>query len=206
MNTDLNATSSLSQLDLTDVDLADDDQAESHEDLEVDHAALQAVEVKTDWVEGRERQISARILIPYAVDQVWQILTDYEHLADFIPSLAKSHRLPHPEGGIRIEQVGTQAFLKLKFCARVVLDMVEQFPHQLDFRMVEGDFKAFSGSWQLHPLVEGGTDLCYTVRIKPLRMMPIGMIERRLSHNLAINLTAIQQRAEAIFGSGIELQ
>jgi ribosome-associated toxin RatA of RatAB toxin-antitoxin module len=164
---------------------------------------LQEVEVKTDWAEGRQRQISARIQIPYTVEQVWQILTDYEHLADFIPNLSKSRLLPHPQGGIRLEQIGAQSFLKIKFCARVVLDMLEKFPHQLDFQMVEGDFQEFSGSWLLHPCVlkdQPGTHLSYIIRVVPHRAMPVGLIERRLCHNLAVNLTSIWKQAEAVYG------
>lgn len=165
--------------------------------------ALQDVEIKTERVDGRQRQITAKIHIPHPTEQVWQILTDYEHLADFIPNLAKSRQIEHPHGGIRLEQIGSQSFFKLKFCARVVLDMVEKFPNQIDFQMVEGDFKEFFGSWQLQPqLVSGqpGTELCYTVQVLPPRAMPVGIIERRLSHSLALNLAAIRERASALFG------
>ncbi|XQQ05546.1 MAG: SRPBCC family protein [Leptolyngbya sp. IPPAS B-1204] len=159
------------------------------------------VEVTTDRAEGRERQISARICLPYSMEQIWQILTDYDHLADFIPNLAKSRRIDHPQGGIRIEQIGTQALLRFKFCARVVLDMVERFPHQLDFQMVEGDFKAFSGRWILQSLADGtGTELCYQVTVLPPRAMPVSLIERRLKSSLVINLSAIRCRADQLFG------
>ena len=160
---------------------------------------LHTVEVQTDKAEGRQRQISAKIQIPHSADQVWQILTDYDHLADFIPNLAKSRRIEHPQGGIRLEQIGTESLLKLKFCARVVLDMVEHFPHRLDFNMVEGDFKQFQGSWILQPLADRTTELCYVVSILPPRMMPVAMIECRLKQGLAVNLSAIYNRAEALF-------
>lgn len=162
----------------------------------------QAVKVTTDRAEGRERQISARIQMPYRVEQVWQILTDYDHLADFIPNLSESRQIEHPHNGIRIEQIGTQALLKIKFCARVVLDMVEQFPHQLDFQMVEGDFKTFCGSWILQPIAGGeGTELCYTVSVLPPRTMPVGLIERKLKNGLVVNLSAIRQRADHLFAN-----
>ena len=168
----------------------------------------QGVEVQTDRAEGRQRQISAKIQIPYSIEQVWQILTDYDRLSDFIPNLAKSRRIAHPQGGIRIEQVGTQSLLKLKFCARVVLDMVEHFPHQLDFCMVEGDFKQFSGSWTLQPVASGSqlcgsklcTELCYVIVVLPPRTMPVGMIENRLKSGLVTNLSAIRDRANVLFG------
>lgn len=162
------------------------------------------VQVQTDLAEGGRRHLSARIQLPYTVDQIWQILTDYDHLAEFIPGLAKSCRIPHPEGGIRLEQIGSQSLLKLKFCARVVLDMVEQVPHRLDFQMVEGDFREFAGSWILEPVElddRVGTNLVYTIRILPPRVMPTRVIEGRLHHNLCVNLTAIRSRAEALFGA-----
>ncbi|NJN86214.1 MAG: cyclase [Leptolyngbyaceae cyanobacterium SL_7_1] len=162
---------------------------------------LGEVEVTTARPEGRHRQISANIQIPAAMETVWQVLTDYNHLAEFIPNLTQSRQISHPHGGVRLEQVGAHSFLKFKFCARVVLDMVEQFPHRLTFQMVEGDFREFTGSWQLvpvgaseHPL----TELRYTIQVLPPRTMPIGLIERCLQHNLAMNLTAIRQRVEAV--------
>lgn len=172
-------------------------------DLPYESALLKDVEVETERLEGRQRRISAKVQIPCPVEQVWQILTDYENLADFIPNLAKSRKIPHPQGGIRLEQVGTQCLLNFKFCARVVLDMVENFPQRLDFNMVEGDFKSFSGSWQLQSVSLGsqtGTELCYSVLVMPRMAMPVGVIERRLSANLAVNLVAIRERANKLFG------
>jgi ribosome-associated toxin RatA of RatAB toxin-antitoxin module len=161
----------------------------------------EGVEICTESAEGRQRKISARIQISHPVEQVWQVLTDYDHLADFIPNLAKSKKISHPQGGIRLEQVGTESLLKLKFCAKVVLDMVEHFPHQIDFQMVEGDFKKFFGSWLLQPAADGkGTELCYVVSVLPPLAMPIGMIERRLKSGLVTNLNAIRMRADAMFG------
>lgn len=163
----------------------------------------QEVEVRTERAEGRQREISAKIQIPHSVDKVWQVLTDYEALTSFIPNLAKSRRLQHPHGGVRIEQVGVQGFLNFKFCARAVLDMEEVFPHEIRFRMVEGDFKAFSGCWQLEPLTLSGnsaTQLHYKVLVLPRLTMPLSIIERCLHRELALNLSAIRQHVDELFG------
>ncbi len=179
-------------------DLADDST------VDVDFSL--GVEVQAEQIEGRRRRISARACLPYPAEKIWQILTDYERLPDFIPNLAKSCRTHHPQGGIRIEQVGVQSLwkLKVKFCARVVLDMVENFPHEIGFQMVEGDFKEFYGYWQLHPIEgidEQETNLHYSLTLLPSRMMPIGLIESRLKQDLAVNLNAIRQRADELFGN-----
>jgi ribosome-associated toxin RatA of RatAB toxin-antitoxin module len=162
----------------------------------------QAVAIHTEQLEGRKRRIVASTEIPFALEQVWQVLTDYDHLADFIPNLTESQRIQHPEGGIRLVQVGTQCFLNVKFCARVVLDMLEMFPRELSFSMVEGDFRQFEGKWLLEPLTSenAGTHLSYDLMVLPPRAMPAGLIERHICRDLSQNLKAIGDRATFLFG------
>lgn len=166
---------------------------------ELDTDNLPSVEIQVEKIAERQRQITARVHIPQPVEQVWKVLTDYEALAEFIPNLAKSCVLDHPNGGIRLEQIGSQRLLNFNFCARVVLDLQEFFPNAINFQMVEGDFKGFSGSWCLEPLGVGevsGTNLCYTIQVWPRMTMPIAIVEHRLSTDLKANLLAIYRRVE----------
>ncbi len=193
-----------------DSDVADeidtDDAGDVFEDgLLEDGAIASQIVVTTEVIDGRKRRISARSTVPHGLEKVWQILTDYDHLADFIPNLKSSRRIEHPDNGIRLEQIGSQPFLKFKFCARVVLDMFESFPQRIDFKMVEGDFKEFYGAWILQPATTGEkseTLLEYTLDVLPSRLMPVKIIEKKFSHNLKMNLFSIHQRANSLFGSG----
>ncbi len=164
-------------------------------------ALLAKVEIQIEKIAERQRQISAKVQIPHPVEQIWKVLTDYEALPDFLPNLAKSRLIEHPNGGIRLEQVGSQRLLNFNFSARVVLDLEEYFPKEINFRMVEGDFKGFSGSWCLEPYSLDeyvGTNLCYTIQVWPKLTMPVGIIENRLSKDLRLNLLAIHQRVEEL--------
>ena len=171
-------------------------------DLTADIVALAAkVEIEIHKIAERQRKISAKVQIPQPVEQIWKVLTDYEALPDFLPNLAKSRLIEHPNGGIRLEQVGSQRLLNFNFSARVVLDLEECFPKTINFCMVEGDFKGFSGSWCLEPYSFGeyiGTNLSYTIQVWPKLTMPVGIIENRLSKDLRSNLLAIHQRAEEL--------
>lgn len=182
---------------------ADTDNISAETSLVAEQAfLLQDLEVQTEILAERQRRISAKIQIPYSVEPVWQVLTDYEALPEFIPSLTKSRLLEHPRGGIRLEQVGSQRLLRLNFSARVVLDLEEKFPQEINFKMVEGDFKEFSGSWSLEPYSlsdQSGTCLCYTLIVWPKRTMPIAIIERRLANDLQLNLLAVRQRVDKLF-------
>ena len=143
----------------------------------------------------QRRRLLATILIPRPVEQVWRVLTDYDNLASFIPNLSLSRRLPHPSGGLRLEQVGSRCFLNLRFCARVVLDMVEDCPQRLGFAMVEGDFRQFDGEWRLEPSAEGeATRLTYDLVICPPLAMPVSLIETYLCQDLTANLRAVSDR------------
>lgn len=153
------------------------------------------VEISTEKRADRERRILAVVDIPQPIDRVWQVITDYDRLADFVPNLTSSKRVPNSEGRIRLEQIGSQCFLKFKFCARVVIDMTENFPNELGFVLKEGDFKQFEGAWKLEPTAdEKGTQLSYDLFLKPPRAMPASLIERHICHNLTTNLLAIRQR------------
>ena len=158
----------------------------------------EVIQVQVKKIGGRKRQINARSNILDAIENVWKVLTDYDALADFLPSLSESRRLHHPSNGIRVEQIGTQRVLKLNFSARVVLDLEESFPQEINFHMVEGDFKEFSGKWNLKPYqIEGieGTQLSYIVEVLPKAVMPVHITENRLSKDIKSNFLAIKRRA-----------
>ncbi|MGF1604521.1 MAG: SRPBCC family protein [Thermosynechococcaceae cyanobacterium] len=195
-----NSPSDVNTYDESDLELLSAEEQQAIAEIPVDEAdseALAAVAIDVKKLEKRQRQITATITLPYSREQVWQVLTDYEGLSEFIPNLASSQLLEHPEGGTRLAQVGVQSALFLKFSARVVLDMTEDFLNSIHFEMAEGDFNAFSGDWLL-ATVPSGTQLTYRLLIWPKRKMPVIAIERRLRYDLPRNLLAIQQRLEAM--------
>ena len=97
-------TEDMMATDLETADLETDLEADLSPDVEVVSQAA-----------GRQRQITAKIWISRSVEQVWQILTSYDELAEFIPNLTQSRQIEHPQGGIRIEQIGSESLLRLKF-------------------------------------------------------------------------------------------
>lgn len=156
-----------------------------------------SLEISAEKLQGRQRRILASILIPCPVEKVWEVLTDYNNLANVVPNLTVSRLLEGTGPATLLEQVGTQCFLNIQFCARVVLNMVERFPHQIGFTMVEGDFKAFEGAWKLEP-ENDKTRLTYEVMICPPRAIPAMLIERHLRYDLAQNLQAIRQHTISV--------
>lgn len=80
---------------------------------------------KSSW---SSRVIHASVEVCTGVSVVWGCLTDYDHLANFIPSLVENECLERYPNGARLRQVGEQVVLPgVKFSAECTLECFE-FP------------------------------------------------------------------------------
>ncbi|XP_059316927.1 uncharacterized protein LOC132067651 isoform X1 [Lycium ferocissimum] len=160
------------------------------------------VPCEVEVVSWRERKIKAEILVNADVDSVWNALTDYERLADFVPNLVSSRRIPCPRPGrIWLEQRGIQRSLYWHIEARVVLDLQEFIKsdnvRELHFSMVDGDFKKFEGKWSVRAGTRSSTAiLSYEVSVIPRFNFPAIFLERIIRSDLPVNLQALSCRAE----------
>ncbi|KAJ4749091.1 polyketide cyclase/dehydrase/lipid transporter [Rhynchospora pubera] len=178
--------------------------AQKNPDYKGAHKEEDSAHVRCDVhvISWRERAVHASILVHADVDSVWSVLTDYERLADFIPNLVYSGRIPCPhEGRIWLEQRGLQRALYWHIEARVVLDL-QEIPNlangrELHFSMVDGDFKKFEGKWSVRPGTRPGTaKLSYEVNVIPRFNFPAILLERIIRSDLPINLKALAFWAE----------
>eukprot|EP00741_Cyanophora_paradoxa_P007079 tig00001086_g6850.t1 len=170
----------------------------------------------------RQRRISGSVLIGAPREHVWELLTAYDKLSDFIPNLAESRILDHPDGGIRMEQIGILS-RKFRLTVSIVMDVEESYPSKIDFTMVKcRDFKSFVGIWTFEEvsgerlaalLAERGlpppdasaserwTELGYVLDVVPRGYFPIPIVEAKLMKDLPRNLRSIRARAERDFAS-----
>ncbi|XP_038708749.1 uncharacterized protein LOC120003750 isoform X1 [Tripterygium wilfordii] len=123
-----------------------------------DSSQEDGVYIEIERLGKRTRRIRAKIAIEASLDTIWDILTDYEKLADFIPGLAVSQLVEKREKFARLYQIGQQNLLfGLKFNAKGILDCyekdLENFPsgkrRDIEFKMTEGDFQLFEGKWTI---------------------------------------------------------
>ncbi|KAI4364338.1 hypothetical protein MLD38_020446 [Melastoma candidum] len=167
----------------------------------VDGVSNREVQCEVEVVSWRERRIRAQISVDADVHSVWDALTDYERLADFIPNLVYSGRIPCPyPGRIWLEQRGLQRALYWQIEARVVLDLKEVTKsageRELRFFMVDGDFKKFEGKWSLKAGTRSSSTLSYEVNVIPRFNFPAIFLERIIRSDLPVNLQALAIRAE----------
>lgn len=89
------------------------------------------------------------IAIPYCQDAIWQVLTDYEHLSQFIEEMDSSGVLADSGNAKIIYQAGTGSFLFFRRHLYVKLMVQEFFPDSISFYQLHGPFKDYYGYWHL---------------------------------------------------------
>ena len=142
------------------------------------------------------RRLAAELKSSLPVQLLWDVLTDYENLSRFIPNLSTSELIQRQGQTVRLQQVGSQQLLGLRFSAQVQLELTEfRQDGLLQFRMVKGDFRRFEGSWQIRRRPDGSS-LLYELTVQGCLGMPIGLIEERLRDDLSSNLNAVVQEAQ----------
>lgn len=178
--------------------------------LSVSAAALAAAqpgvpkfELDVERVDGAEGdkvyQISSSGTVKAAPAVVWRILTDYNHLADYLPNLTSTRVVSRNGDTVIVEQLGTARFLFFSRTIRLLVQVNERAPDRIDIGLVEGDLKVYRASWELSPLAgAAGTRVVYTSTIVPKFDVPgivgTGVVKKDVARMMAAALLRLDRQ------------
>jgi len=118
-------------------------------------------------------EVVCRALVDAPLELVWQTLTDYGRLAEFIPGMRRS-RLVERRGAVAyVEQSGEAGFLFLSFPIEVTIASTERPPHVLEARMVKGNLKRLEGAYRIEPQAGGRILLTWNGIVEASSMPPL---------------------------------
>jgi hypothetical protein len=103
------------------------------------------VQVKTD---GPMIQVTATIGTTVDRQTAWDVLTDYNHWADFVPNMQLSRVISPPGQPLRVEQRGAVPWLP-NFPLVVVAQVEETPQRMIRFRRLAGNVRVLDGEWQI---------------------------------------------------------
>lgn len=135
--------------------------------------------------------IRAYVDVPVDGRLAWTVLTDYDHLADFVPDMHLSRRISRPGEPTRVHQRGEKTWLVLDTPFEVVLLMHETPYTRIHFRQLAGTLKDMYGEWRLLPLPDG-VRITYAARLEP------GLLSPRVPGDGWLIEADIQRMLEAI--------
>jgi ribosome-associated toxin RatA of RatAB toxin-antitoxin module len=113
-------------------------------------AAIGAEQVSVEASrQGAAVAIEARATIkaPYAL--IWQTLTDYDHLSEFIPGMITSHVVERRGSAAIVEQTGKAGFLFFTYPIEVVVESREEPPAFIGMRVLKGNLKQLDGGYRI---------------------------------------------------------
>lgn len=102
--------------------------------------------------QGRAVQVQAVATLHVPYDLIWETLTDYAHLADFIPGMRVSRIVERRGATVVVEQEGAARFLAFSHTIRVTVESIEEPPRKIGIRVVKGNLKQLRGGYEIDPL------------------------------------------------------
>ena len=154
-------------------------------------------------VERQGDAFAVRVETAIAADTAvaWQVLTDYNRLAEFVPDMRASRVLSAPGEALRIEQQGEAGFLLFKFAIDVELAIEETPLQRLSFRAIRGNMKRMRGEWRIEPAPQGIL-LVYDAELAPAFWVQpvIGplVLRRDVASQIAGVVREIERRQAAV--------
>ena len=121
--------------------------------------------------EGDALLIEASAAFAGTIAQTWQVLTDYDHLATFIPDMSVSRVTGRSGDAVTVEQKGEARLLFWSYPIEVKLAVTEFPPGKVVSRAVAGSFKEMSGAYELESQA-GLVRMRYSGRVVPGFFMP----------------------------------
>jgi len=110
--------------------------------------------------------ILAYIDVPADLQAAWQVLTDYNKLAEFVPDMESSRILSKPGEAIKVYQRGKKSWLLIDMPLELVFRMDETHPSRIRFSLVSGNISDMYGEWRLSTFGQG-VRIKYTAHMKP---------------------------------------
>lgn len=139
------------------------------------HPRAQAAENMSVEAERRDGglQVVCRALLRAPPALIWQTLTDYARLADFIPGMRSSRVLSQHGAVTVIEQSGEARFMFVAFPIEVTLASTERPPFAIEAKLLKGNLKRLDGAYRIDPQAGGGAVLTWTGVVEAESMPPL---------------------------------
>jgi ribosome-associated toxin RatA of RatAB toxin-antitoxin module len=118
-------------------------------------------------------EVTCQALLEASPEVIWQTLTDYNRLAEFIPGMRRSRVLERRPDGVVVEQSGEARFLFFSVPIEVTLAATERPPGTLEVRMLKGSLKRLEGGYRIEPQPGGRVRLSWRGLIEADAMPPL---------------------------------
>jgi ribosome-associated toxin RatA of RatAB toxin-antitoxin module len=145
------------------------------------------VDVRRD---GDTFRIDATLFAPVPIDLAWEVLTDFEHMEQFVPNVQDSRIIARQGQRLTIAQRGVARFgpLTFPFESERIVELSQR--SEIHSSQSTGNMRRLESVTRF-ATAEGGTQLSYRVEVEPGAWFPAALTERFLVHEIEEQFDAI---------------
>jgi len=140
--------------------------------------------------DGETYVVTVHIFAPVSQAIAWEVLTDFTHMAAWVPNLRESNVIKPGENQLTIEQNGTAKFGPFSFPYTSVREIVMNPQTTIESRQIQGEMRRQQSLMTLGADA-GGTQLVYRLELVPTGLAARVMSEERLKRDMEEQFTAI---------------
>ncbi|HEY4318402.1 MAG TPA: SRPBCC family protein [Herbaspirillum sp.] len=144
--------------------------------------------------------VRAHMVANAPLQRVWEVLTDYDRLADFVPELTSSRLVARDEDECIVAQEGFGQFLFIKQPIHLLLRVAETPYSTVQTTLVKGNMYEYSADWAMHAIDSNTTQLDYDATISPMFYVPslfgTALMKRDLRNMLAAVVREMEKPAK----------
>lgn len=148
---------------------------------------------------GDAVQVNVRTTIKAPLGLIWNTLTDYDHLAQFIPGMKKSRLIERQGSKVVIEQSGFAHLWFFRFPIEVMVEATEQPSSSIQVRLLKGNLKRLEGHYEIEKIADDHYALRWSGTIEPGIAVPgflaTDLMRKNISEQFLGMVHEIERRA-----------
>lgn len=106
------------------------------------------------------KNVNKSVLIWYSPEEMFALVTDVAHYADFLPWCDHAKILEQDDKGMTAEVGIAFSGLRKSFVTRNTNSSMDDGGKQVSMRLVKGPFSRLEGHWRFHPVGDGTQRAC----------------------------------------------
>jgi hypothetical protein len=148
---------------------------------------------------GRQRNITATLTSTAPPARLYELLTGYDRLKNFVPDLLVSEKAGQDGAAAIVHTVSLSRFMFFVFKVNLHMRVIEHpQQHTIEFERIAGEFEQFRGSVEIgSDAATGLTTIRFRATVVPKGRMPHWVLRDMAKRFLVPILHAIKDRAEA---------
>ena len=151
---------------------------------------------------GQKGSYFGRVLAKGDTNTAWEVITDYNNFARFLPNISSSKIVAQEEERVVFEQVNVVDLWLFQQEFVVQIEAVKDKPTKVDFKIVDGDLKKLIGRWEIEEISPGKILISHAVEVEPgsdtEKPFFYGVYESSLEETLQAIAKEVSQRSQSV--------